>query len=395
MGKDVIGNLDGVDSILRILRNRFAPDRIDCIFQDIQKFSHLTRTTQDMDTYLLEFEMLRQKAEARFDMGTGFPDEFASVLCIQNAALSKTEKQLVVASVGSSLVFGNVAAQMRRLFGNMGSSQNMDVLVTQDVDQASDEDDFEAWVAYRKAKRAKNNMGDAGSRDLGSKYGKGTMKNAVNYRTGEINRCFVCNSEYHYAPQCPRKGGKPGAYPQQTIGKKKSPSKPYSSIALETPVTENYSPENTQLPPDSIEGNSFSTTIDLGGEFVVSRASSVVVLDTGATANLVCRSWLVNRNLFLERLGMEKVHPYPSAARFKFGDGRIGEVQYAANISVGIAGCKGGCGDSGIIAKGRTRGFRRAIGFRGRYAFVGATRYLRPSWPECDGPLYYERGGIW
>ena len=38
---------------------------------------------------------------------------------------------------------------------------------------------------------------------------------------------------------------------------------------------------------------------------------------------------------------MEKVHLYPSAARFKFGDGRIGEVQYAANISVGIAGRKG------------------------------------------------------
>merc|ERR1712052_65500 len=38
---------------------------------------------------------------------------------------------------------------------------------------------------------------------------------------------------------------------------------------------------------------------------------------------------------------MGKVHLYPSAARFKFGDGRIGEVQYAANISVGIAGCKG------------------------------------------------------
>ena len=38
---------------------------------------------------------------------------------------------------------------------------------------------------------------------------------------------------------------------------------------------------------------------------------------------------------------MEQVHLYPSAARFKFGDGRIGEVQYAANITVGIAGRKG------------------------------------------------------
>ena len=74
---------------------------------------------------------------------------------------------------------------------------------------------------------------------------------------------------------------------------------------------------------------------------MVSRASSVVVLDTGATANLVCRAWVANHNLSLGRLGMEKVHLYPSAARFKFGDGRIGEVQYAANISVGIAGRKG------------------------------------------------------
>ena len=91
----------------------------------------------------------------------------------------------------------------------------------------------------------------------------------------------------------------------------------------------------------SIHGNSFSVAIDLGGELVVSRASSVGLLDAGATANLVRRAWLANHNQVLERLGMEKVHLYPSAARFKFGDGRIGEVQYAANISVGIAGCKG------------------------------------------------------
>ena len=82
VGKDVVGNMDGVGAILKILRHRFAPDKIDCIFQDIYKFSNFKRATQDMDTYLLEFEMLRQRAEARFNMGTGFPDEFASALCI-------------------------------------------------------------------------------------------------------------------------------------------------------------------------------------------------------------------------------------------------------------------------------------------------------------------------
>ena len=66
VGEDVVGNIDGVEQILNILRNRFAPDKIDCIFQDITKFLYFERTTQDVDTYLLELDILRQKAEARF-----------------------------------------------------------------------------------------------------------------------------------------------------------------------------------------------------------------------------------------------------------------------------------------------------------------------------------------
>ena len=142
--KDVVGNNDGVEQVLNALRTRFSPDKVDCIFQDITKFMYFQRTTQDMDTYLLESDISRQKAEARMAMGAGFPDEFASVLCMQNASLSKNERQLVIASVGASLSFAQVAAQMRRLFGNIGSSRNMDVLVAQDMDQVSDEDDFEA-----------------------------------------------------------------------------------------------------------------------------------------------------------------------------------------------------------------------------------------------------------
>ena len=86
---------------------------------------------------------MRQKAEARFSLGTGFPDEFASVLCMRNASLTPNERQLVKASVGSSLTLVRVSAQMRRLFGNIGSSQNTDAIVAQDMDNVSDEENFE------------------------------------------------------------------------------------------------------------------------------------------------------------------------------------------------------------------------------------------------------------
>ena len=41
------------------------------------------------------------------------------------------------------------------------------------------------------------------------------------------------------------------------------------------------------------------------------------------------------------RQGLGKAVPYLSIARFKFGDGRIGEVKHAADIKVGVAGRKG------------------------------------------------------
>ena len=74
------------------------------------KFMYFKRTDQTMDTYIMEFEMLRQKAESRMVMGAGSPDEFASVLRMQNAALNKNEKTLVLASLGNTLAFPQVSA---------------------------------------------------------------------------------------------------------------------------------------------------------------------------------------------------------------------------------------------------------------------------------------------
>ena len=60
VGRDVIGNLDGAEQILKILRERFAPDAIDSIFQDMAKFMYFKRTGQNMDTYIMKFEMMRE-----------------------------------------------------------------------------------------------------------------------------------------------------------------------------------------------------------------------------------------------------------------------------------------------------------------------------------------------
>ena len=64
-------------------------------------------TDQTMDTYLMEFDMPRQKAEARMPMGSGFSDEFAPAPCMQTAAQSKKGETLASASPPNRWISGD------------------------------------------------------------------------------------------------------------------------------------------------------------------------------------------------------------------------------------------------------------------------------------------------
>ena len=149
VGQDVTGDVDGVAQISRILRNRFAPDAIDRIPPDMAKSLYFGRTDQNLETYLMEFDMLRQKAEARTPIGSRFPDEFVSVSCVQNTALTKNGKTSGLASSRNTLAFPEVSAQMRRLSGPRGYASRQDVLVAAERDAASEEENFEAWERRR------------------------------------------------------------------------------------------------------------------------------------------------------------------------------------------------------------------------------------------------------
>ena len=71
------------------------------------------------------------------------------------------------------------------------------------------------------------------------------------------------------------------------------------------------------------------------------KEDSVVTLDTGATANPLRFRWPKTHNSMLGKIGLPRVTTYPSQARFEFGDGRMGDVRFAADITVGTAGAEG------------------------------------------------------
>ena len=85
VNEDHTGNTEGVQRENRISQERYAPDAIDAICQEVAKFTNYKRTDKTMDVYLMKFNVLREKVEARVVMGSGFPDESASFFSMQNA----------------------------------------------------------------------------------------------------------------------------------------------------------------------------------------------------------------------------------------------------------------------------------------------------------------------
>ena len=70
---------------------------------------------------------------------------------------------------------------------------------------------------------------------------------------------------------------------------------------------------------------SFSTTWEIGGPFVLTGSDTVGVSDTGPAANLVCSRLLERRNHILQRTGFPRVPTCPDLSQFQLADERLGK----------------------------------------------------------------------
>ena len=84
-GSDILDRGDGFSKILNISRNYSTLEAVDAIHQQVVRFMRLRRTDQPVDVYIAEFDLLRRKAEFEMDMGAGCPEQFISILRIDNA----------------------------------------------------------------------------------------------------------------------------------------------------------------------------------------------------------------------------------------------------------------------------------------------------------------------
>ena len=223
------------------------------------------------------------------------------------AGLPRREKSLVAASIRDRLKFEEVSANMRQLFGSRGDKVRRDVLLTEEAmaPRESDED-LEVWLAHRKANKkgvSGNKKNGAPKRSAGKVRGDGQTLDGFNRRTGKRRRRDRRDSEYHQAPKCPRRETPGGEFSPATQERAKATRPSYSPMSTDIPV---FAQEVERLGRDERPGareQSFSAPMDMGNLFLVSAEDSVVVLDTGATANLGCFRWLEQHTSFIAQHG--------------------------------------------------------------------------------------------
>ena len=116
------------------------------------------------------------------------------------------------------------------------------------------------------------------------------------------------------------------------------------------PFVSMESPANVQADGSSLRADerricewSPPATLKSDGQCALMDAGRVAGSETGAAANLARVRRLGHRNEISEGKGFPRVTTYPASARFKFGDGRLGEVRCAADTPAGIAGSRCEC----------------------------------------------------
>ena len=202
--------------IQKVPRNSFQADALGRRYRQVTRFLQHRRPNQPMERYLLEFDALRRKAKSRVVMGGAFPDAFVSILCMQNAALSRRGKSTSPASVQGSSDFPIAAKQMRRLFDPCGGPARQDVLTATDWGMESDEEDFhyESCAANREAKRRRK-VSPRGLRTpcKGANKIKRNATDAIDEQGGAIGVTPVTvNTKSHLRVLSGNRGGQ-SAYP--------------------------------------------------------------------------------------------------------------------------------------------------------------------------------------
>ena len=217
---------DGTEKLMSKLRDLYAIDNEQRIYQAYEEFENYTRSDNiTMTDFLNEWERRYNQLRAR---EIELPDAVLAYRLLKSANLS-SEKQALVRATVSKLTLENMKKQIKAIFDSSaisGLSEQACAIKLEDTMFTETKDDCEE-VFYSRNRFARGRGGFRGSRGRGTNVHQGGSRGYFAYqynegatgrgnqgksrktnpmtRSGFPSRCAICESIYHWAKECPDK----------------------------------------------------------------------------------------------------------------------------------------------------------------------------------------------
>ncbi|KAK4305735.1 hypothetical protein Pmani_022381 [Petrolisthes manimaculis] len=207
---DKLMNDDGMNVLLQHLDKWYQKDEMSAAYEAWTRFVTFTKVNEDaMEKYILEF-VKRNAVLEKYKVS--IPKCILAFKLLDNAGLDIKDKQIVLTAVSFSepeKMFDSMQQALKKFFGSQevlsldagsgnGKSETPAVVVKTEPVFSTEE--------VNVVNRGRGRGGFRRSRGRGNivnRTEKSVQQNSVD-RYGNVRKCYVCGSEFHLSPVCPK-----------------------------------------------------------------------------------------------------------------------------------------------------------------------------------------------
>ena len=191
--KDIDRNLlkgkDGVKILMDKLKRVYKKDRLTELYGKVRKMLNIERNKgESIRDFLIRYE--KTEEECKGLVGNMFQAEVKGCHVLERAKISEDQKQMVISACGQDkLEYDLVSRIMRRVLEGVAKEEEVE---------------GEWWGRTDGRRENRSNFGANYNYNYKPSYNDSIRKskNPVG-RNGEITKCAICRSEYHWAKECP------------------------------------------------------------------------------------------------------------------------------------------------------------------------------------------------
>lgn len=206
---------DGINKLIQTLDKWYLKDKLTSAYESWSEFDTFRISeSSSIESYITEFEKRHKKLSKH---GIVIPKCILAFKLLDCADLSHRDKQLALTAVDYSspdTMFQQMIEALRKFFGSKsipsssaaqgGSQAHSGITIKTEPVYVAEEVNFTDRGRYRKKGRGGNS--DTMTRGHKPNYRNfvSEQKNPVDSK-GNVTRCHICKSEWHYANRCPNR----------------------------------------------------------------------------------------------------------------------------------------------------------------------------------------------